>query len=414
MSGAPLVLATESEIRAICERAFATIDGIFAKGDEHDHDREQRRRDTEHLHAAIEALRFCAAALTPLLDLMLGLPDTDEPHAIDWVAYGLGEAFDAEGADPTPILDRALAARLAGYPGPWKRLGRRIDKLLARAPASAVRPFAQRTPESDDKGSVTWAMEQLLGPAHDPAVDPPVTALLERFLGDLRYRRVVIETAAINRRALPLLRAELRAGTLDHGTAITTMNLIGDAYGGVVAPMMRSWSGRGRGDASEEAEAARQLVRAELEAFLGPPELRGPPTDAEWTLLRGLRARRADVDGVELDCLFGALPPGPWSPEDRAFLDDAIARFDPEEEGAVYRLGMALAAKPTLDTYPLFAAIIARASKGARRYLGLSQQDAADALGVPFGKTAEVTDDAEAVDAKDDDDDAEWMDEPDS
>jgi hypothetical protein len=358
------------------------------------------------------------ADLTPLLDLMLGLPPVEEEYAIDWVAYGLGEAFDADGADPTPILDRALAARLAGYPGAWKRLGRHIDTLLARAPASAVRPFAERALESDDDGSIKWALEQLLGPTHDETRDPPKTELVARFLGDPRYRKAVIETAALSQLAIPLLRAELRAGTLDFATAVTTMNLIGEVYGGVVAPSMRP-VGRSRSDASEKAESQRRARREELEAFLGPPDLRGPPTDEEWTQLRELRALRAAVPGEELDCLFGALPSGPWSPEDRAFLDQAIARFDLQDGGALIRLGMVLASKPTLDTYPLFGALLARAPRESHKLVRLSHQDAADALGLPFGEAAEehaaeVKDEAGDEGDGDDDNDTEWMDEPDA
>jgi hypothetical protein len=221
----------------------------------------------------------------------------------------------------------------------------------------------------------------------------------------------------MNRLAIPLLRAELRAGTLDFASAITTMNLIGDVYGGVVQPTIRPVR-RSSAEEGEKAETKRRELREELEPFLGPPELRGAPTDEEWAQLRELRARIAAVPEEALDCLFGALPSGPWSPEDRAFLDQAIAQFDPTDDGAIIRLGMVLAAKPTLDTVPLFDAVIARAPRASQRLVRISHQDAADALGLTLGKAANELDaesDASNDDSDDDeDDDTEWMDEPDA
>lgn len=349
------------------------------------------------------------ADLTPILDLALGLPPMEEKHASDAVKGALADAFVADGASPTSILDRALTARLAGYPGPWERLGSNLDKLLERASAAALRPFVDRALACEDDDTVTWALLQLVGPAHDPASDPPLPAVMAGLYTDLRYRARLLADDGLLERAAPLLRADLHAGELDFAAAVKTMNLLGELYGhggdlGFIAVV------RGSFTTPDKVAAARRKKLAELDAFLGPEARRGSPTEEEWSMFRTLRAAQPAEGKHALD-LFGALPPGPWAAEDRALLDQTIERMMVDEPLSLARLAMVtLAAKPTLDTFPLFEKLLAGEPTRAHPLIRYTQEEAANALGLRLTKREEQP---ETV-AAEPEEEPEWMDEPDA
>src|SRR5262249_28055321 len=152
----------------------------------------------------------------------------------------------------TPFLERVLEARLAGYPGTWRRLGSVLDKLFARVQGPVLRPVAEQAILGDNEDSIRWGLVQLVGPAHDPTRDAPPLELLARFLAEPRYRKVILSTEALRQRAVALLRADLRADRLAFVEACTTLLLIGDLYGGVA---VGSFSLRRRRN-DEEIEAA--------------------------------------------------------------------------------------------------------------------------------------------------------------
>jgi hypothetical protein len=322
--------------------------------------------------------------LSPLLDTMLSISQElgDSPE-MDWVLTGLRKALESDEADPTTILDRVLDARLAGHPGPWKRLGRSLDDLLERAPASALRPAAERAILTEDRASVAWGIAQLLGRARDGERDPPAPELLARFLAEPRYRAVVVGSTSLRKRAVAPLRAELREGKLSHREACEAISAVGELYGGVATSML---GGVSLAQSEASAEASRQEERQAIEAFLGPEALRGPPTAEEWAVLRAARGPlvRAGEPAGELKHALQALPPGPWSAEDRPVLEEAARRFLAEGEvGLVLPLAMALSSKPSEGELPLIDELIARAEPRSRPLLKMVRGTVRELLGLP-------------------------------
>jgi hypothetical protein len=351
--------------------------------------------------------------LTPLLDLALSLPVSEEKYAVDWVASGLAEAFSAEEADPGPVLDRVSEARLAGYPGPWKPLGRSLDQLLARASGAALRSLAERAMENGSDASVLWALGHILGKAHDPDRDPPAPALVARLFAEPRYRRILVDSRELSRLILPLLRAELREGRLDFAEAATTLRVVDTLYGGVGSRFqLRSYKLRDPID--PETKLAGE--RAKIAAFLGPEELHGPPTEQEWSLLRAARDRREAAADTELHELLNPLPEGPWAPEDRALLDRCLAIVRRGHEDAALHVASALAAKPDRELYPLFETLLTHGSSHCLPLIRSCRKAAAEELEIHAGakaESAENPDQGDENDHEDEDGDVQWMDEPD-
>lgn len=346
--------------------------------------------------------------VSPLLDLVLALPPL-ETNSIDWVAHGLAEAFGAEGADTRTVIDRVFEARLAGYPGPWKPLWRALDILLTRTPGAILRPIAERAIASDDDGVATWGLEKILGSAHDPDRDPPAPDLLARFFTEPRYRRLLL-ASSLSSRTLPILRAALREGRLEMKDIVTTMRHIGTLYGGV-AP--RNGHYGLRPDSPEMQEAARVKERDALGVFLGPEALRGPPTQEEWAEVRAARKRRLEAPDAKPGTLLEVLPDGPWAPDDRAFFERCweLVREAEGDGHEATDLAAALSGKPDRDLFAHFPALLARAPAHCRGMIHIYRRSAADQLGIESPRVAEATSDEKAEEK--DDDDRQWMDEPD-
>lgn len=344
--------------------------------------------------------------LTPLLDALLSLP-AEPPHKIDWVRAGLENALSAEGADPTPVLDRLIEARLAGYPGSWRAIGRHADVLLQRAPAPTLRLVAERAALGDDPRTVQWGIEQLLGRARDPERDGPLADFIDRLLAEPRHRAAILASSALLQRALPALRLELRAGRLDFTAATTLIEFLGVLYGGVAAPLYSS-----RIRAAEEIESARRGARAPLEAFLGPEALRGPPTDEEWAELRAAHARRLAEGDPERKHVFRPMPEGPWSPEDRGVLEEALAVVRAGDRDLIFHVGLALSAKPAEADLPILDELLRLASPDDRSLMRYLKPAVRSLLGLPPAAPAAAAP-ASAGAAEEPETEGEWMDEED-
>jgi hypothetical protein len=345
--------------------------------------------------------------LTPLLDLVLSIPDDEHSDGLDYVVAALVEAFRSKGAQPGPFLERAIEARLAGYPGTWSRLKEVMDRLFERADGQALRPAAERAILSDDEDNIGWGLHQLLGPVYDPARDAPPEEMLERFLEEPRYRKVILKTTSLCRRAVGFLRAELRTGRLRLAEARTTLEVLGELYGGVAVAAFSSRRLR----RAEEVEAMRAKRRVDVEDYLGAPDLRGPPTAEEWATLRALRSPRGAMTDEEVEENLRVLPDGPWCAEDRALLDEALRRLREGSRDLAAGLAMALSGKASEDTLPIFDELLERAEPNAQRLVRLFRGNMREVLGLPRKPEAATDTPEEGAGAKEAE--VAWMDQDD-
>jgi hypothetical protein len=313
---------------------------------------------------------------SPVLEAILALPEA--PGEVDASGSTLCDLFRRKDLDTAPLLERFLSAHLSGCKGPWSRVAGAVREVLERASPERLRPAAGRALESGDDSLVAWGLLGLLGRLHDPDRDPAPTLLLQGFFEDPRYRRLIYEHSydGLGQRALPFTRAELRRGSLGFLEAAQTMLAIDRVYGGLVDTI---------GDEEDEGAYQRKL-QAELDAFLGPGERRGPPTEEEWRRYRAARDAHAFPASEELKGWSKALqifPVGEWSPEDRAFLQRAIGRYREDAPDIDIWLAHALSTRPLPEYLPVLDELLAgdrdgssdtfkRSRKRARKKLGLT------------------------------------------
>src|SRR5690606_30628101 len=105
---------------------------------------------------------------------------------IDYAVGSLAKAFGRGGAHLGPLLDRFVEAKLAGFPGAWKALSYTVTKALESASPERLRAVAERALAAPEVATVAWGIEQLIGPAHDPARDPAPHVFLAACLADAR------------------------------------------------------------------------------------------------------------------------------------------------------------------------------------------------------------------------------------
>jgi hypothetical protein len=340
---------------------------------------------------------------TPLLDALLTLPQK-EKYASDWVVSQLDDVFTREGADPAPILERALEARLAGYPGSWSNLRVTMDSVLERASGPALRAAAERAILSDSEDNVRWGIERLLGNARDPTRDPKPTEMVIGFLAEPRYREAIQASPHLRKLTAPILRAELREGKLAFTDAAKAIEILGSLYGGIAQP---NFLPRELRDTDEAIEQDRQETLAPIDAFLGPEELRGPPTDAEWQVLRHARAQYLATEGHKFGKILKTLPEGPWHPEDRAVLDLAVRAFHGGEHALSVPIGLALMAKPEEVDLALADLLVAQSEPRNGRLLRQCRSFLREALGIERRPEAQAAQKDAPTPATDD-----WPDEP--
>jgi hypothetical protein len=181
------------------------------------------------------------------------------------------------------------------------------------------------------------------------------------------------------------------------------MHVIGSLYGGVAMYNVLPH----RSNRQAEAEERRQKERDSIDAFLGPQELRGPPTDEEWTELRVARAQRSTDGEPAQDPVFGALPEGPWYAEDREVLDAAVRALREGDSSLAMPIALTLSAKPDESYLPLFDTLLELCEPRSRPLIKTCRRDTREALGflpVPQ-RDGEPPHASEA-------EESEWMDEP--
>jgi hypothetical protein len=368
---------------------------------------DEARRDHDsgaYLAAKIAARAFpVEEAVDPLIALVLDLPPADPRHGnYDYVGLTLGDVLRRPGAKlGEALLERMIEARLAAYPGSFMMLRTAIDALLCTLPRERLRPVAEAAVRSDDEHTVAFGLTRLCLEAYDPANDPEPAELLRRFCEDPRLLRVIAADHELPRMAVPWLRERLRAGSLDFEQASKVADAVHALWGGKV-----DW------DVDSHLRcAAEQEKRA---AFLGPVELQGPFTEAEWAALRRARALTMRDERREMFRALLILPAGPtWDPEDEALFARAKELLISGERDLAWPMAVALGCKPSLEKLPLFDLLIAHASEGedddAERIRECRTQARAR-LGLPLEPEPEEDDDE---DGAKDPASMSWMDEED-
>lgn len=327
----------------------------------------------------------------PLLDTILAL---DPPPAgeTDRVVDALSPIFSHPPVEPARMFQRALAARLEGFRGRYAPLWIPLGSLLSHAPRELIRDAAFGALHHEDDGVARWAVEQVLGRAHDPAHDPPLRDQTLALLDSPRHRAVVCSSEALRMLAFPELRRALRSGGLTLGESADVMQAIGSLWGGLAESLFLQ-----RPHSRSEDESQQASQRRKYAAFLGPPDVHGPPTEAEWSALRAARLRDP---GAHMRDLIRPLPEGPsWHPDDAAAMRRAIQIAEPDDPdallgGDVFSLALDLASKVSPETLRLVDELEARFPR--HRHARACRARIAKALGV-------------AVDGPGA---SEWMDEP--
>jgi hypothetical protein len=393
---------------AVCTRLLALVAAAPAS------ERVSLRRSPAWLAGAIVGNAWPPDVdVTPVLETALALGEEElAEHARDYARFQLADALAIAGMDPTPLLGRLVEARVAGYPGPWAGLGRAADVLLDRAPIAVLRSTAERALASEDVATIQWAAKHLLGAAFDAGTDGPPLERVRVLLAQPRLRSALVSDHGLVDRALAVLRSELRQGALSYAEAVETIEGIGRLHGGLAPVGMHSHIGRTSPARAEEIEQKRLQARQAVGAFLGPPELGGPPIEEEWAALRRAYATypadSADDLEKRANLWSKTLSDGPWTPEERAVLDQTLATLRAGRPEVGFALGSALLCKPDADLFPLFDDVVALCEDHSRPLLKLYRADARETLGLPETSGQSV------ADGKADDDDlpaGNWEDE---
>ncbi len=314
---------------------------------------------------------------TPILEAILA-PPSEKKHDLDWVRCHLDKAFDRADLDCPAVLNRVIEARIAGWPGAWKAISHHVADVLDRASVEVMRPAAERAVASEDEGTIQWGLELLAARAYDPRRDPPRKEYLRKLYEAPRFRVAIIESWSLRGWFLVFLRMDLRAGRFDFQVACATMKTIDRFYGGLIPGLVHA------DDSRQEREKSWRENRAKHGRPLGAKDLHGPPTEAEWAMYRRTRATAQPSGRLEWFDALGVLPEGPWEPDDRAFLEQAIAKWRAGDEDAAFAVALALSHKPTpadLATLDALQGIAGKDDHGhfrecrlrARRALGLAE-----------------------------------------
>ncbi len=282
-------------------------------------------------------------------ELALALADelltVDEDETDDPVSALLAELLAPEWPveiDPAPLIERALARPQAAYRNllmsclsgnahvaVWaarmleERLagGGPLEALLdwfgpaivEAAPASVVRPFAERA--LGVPSCFGWAVKELLGRCHEPERDPPVAELAQAWLADPRM-----------------------------ATAVR------DARGDLVREWLRARL------ASGQATLKDAVVLLEHDP--------GPLDDAAWAQIRRLRneALAADPDRHSLP-IVRSLKPERWGDDEWAAVDTIMERVPT----ATFFLEELLCAQTSRETLPRVERALLLLSSGRRQ-----------------------------------------------
>jgi hypothetical protein len=376
----------------LAERAAAMADGP------------EEQHERAYVLGSLAAKAFPRdAEMERLFVQVLRIPRPEE-HGYHRLGRTLAEPLADATSLPPAMLSQIFEAFLAGCPGSFCHLKDVATARLQKLPPAELRAYAERAALSADDDSAVWGLQMLLGAAYDPARDPPKPVLAARLCEDPRRRVLLGGQYTTRGMIVPHLRAALRRGEADLATALAAVETAGALWGDVIDYI----HGRSHERDAASVEASRRKSRDELGELLGPPELQGPVTEEEWTMLRAARARHPRWTGRDVHCAMGVLPPGPWHPEDRALLDRAV-RTAEEDHDLARSIAPLLCEKPEEALLPLFERLeelcddledqhdVARLRRAARERLGLEAQE---------------DEDEDDEDDEDGDDDGEWMDEP--
>ena len=320
-----------------------------------------------------------------VLDALLSDALYSGGKSTDYVRSQVADALRLEGVDPTPVKERLIEARLAGYPGAWRDIGSKADALLERLPAPALREVAERALDAEANATVTWALEQLLGPAYDANRDGTREDRVRAFLDHPRTRALVVANADLTDRALGVLRSMLAGDQLTYPEVVATFSSIDRLYGGLAS--------RPREDDEREAarlETQQREAREAVADFFNPDRPSGPPSEQEWEALSRARENHHESDPrVRVSQWSNTLRVGPWTPYEQAELETYLALCrnvegggDTSDKLVVLNVATAVASKPTIELAPILDELIALAPKGARPYLRMIRADVRKFLGL--------------------------------
>ncbi len=187
------------------------------------------------------------------------------------------------------VAPRLLAEQEAGSGLLLAFLEKWASQVIAAAPPVLVRPYALRALDVEDPSRRRWAVKELLGRCHDPAVDPSREARAAELLGRAATRTFVLEEC-------PALVAEIIRARLHQD------------------------------DGALSVEEAHALVRARDARSAGIQRL----DDRDWSALRALR--RTSLRAREAAGLAVLFPRVPWTDDDWDDFD-ALLALDAAEAG---------------------------------------------------------------------------------
>lgn len=177
--------------------------------------------------------------------------------------------------------------------------------------------------------------------------------------------------------AISPLRAMFRRNELDFVMTCMAIRVIGEFWGGPLMPYVT----RVALDTGK-IEETRAQTRAKYQDCLGPEELHGPVSDAEWDILRRVREPMLSHDEppwMELLCI---LPDGSWHPADRALLERAVAACEHSERIA-FPVMLCLSAKATVNELPIFEQLLQFTTKSDRAFYRGQYYELRERLGLP-------------------------------
>jgi hypothetical protein len=270
----------------------------------------------------------------PLLDDILALGAHVPGSTRERVVSDLGGAFGKVPVVDGALLTRAVGLRLLGYPRGTTSIARALDAFVLRAPAAIARDVAERAIVTDHRETIVFGLEHLYGRGYDRRRDPPRRSLLRRWLASPTFRSAVLESHSLTSVAAALLRGDLVRGALTFADAVRVMWSL-------------AWSGGGS---------------AAIDSVLSPTRFgksdvfdrRWTPTSEEWRAYRALRAQRVSAESFDRHRAAAVVPPGPWEPSDRAFIERMIAEAAGHPE-SIWGLAQTVAAKATPPDRELFA-----------------------------------------------------------
>jgi hypothetical protein len=269
----------------------------------------------------------------PLLEAILAGETYPPASTHARIVSDLGDAFGKVPAVEGALLTRVVGLRLLGYPRSSSLLQLSLDAFVLRAPRHVARDVAERATRTDHLDTIVFGLEHLYGRGYDRRRDPPRRTLLRRWLASATLRPAIFTSHQLMGAVTRLLRPDLVRGTLTFAEAVRVMWSL-------------AWSGGGSAALDAVLSAGRF---DDSEIF----DRKWTPTDEEWSAYRVQRERRAPNEPFDRHRAAVLVPPGPWEPSDRAFIERLIdeAHLHPD---SIEAIGQTLAAKATPPDRDLF------------------------------------------------------------